>query len=283
MFEAAEKKIELIVKAGSLLARPFAFWEESVGRAGARILSKMSSSSCDAYILSESSLFVWDRRIRMLTCGQTNLIPAAEFFFQELGTENIEGFFYERKNEAFPDRQATDFASDERTLRRWISGRSFCLGERDKSHLQVFQADGLYRPADFGDKFEVLMYGATAFLAARSRDDLRALAEVFGGFQIDDHVFDPRGYSLNALRGAQYYTIHFTPGERSYLSFEGQLAGVRKALIKRILEAFRPEAYDIVDFISRRQGLEVQYTTSDRMPLDLRSDQGEHHLQWSRT
>lgn len=283
MFEAAEKKIELIVRGGGLRRRPFDFWQTVVDRAGARVLSKMSSAESDAYVLSESSLFVWDRRLTLLTCGRTNLIPSVEFLFQEFDPQNVDAFFYERKNEAYPHLQSTTFAADEAALKRLMPGRSRHFGDPNGHHLHLFQKDGLYRPNERDGKFEVLMYGSTAFAGARSREDFRASGEIFGGFQIDDHCFDPRGYSLNALRGSEYYTLHLTPGEPSYLSFEGNVGGLNRApLIREILETFQPASYDIVDFIPKPQGFEVQYTTSNRMPLDLGSDQGEHHLQWSK-
>ena len=75
-FEGSEKKIELVVnsKVKDLRALGDSFWEEVVGKCQAEILSKISSSRVDSYLLSESSLFVWSDRFIMITCGQTQLI-----------------------------------------------------------------------------------------------------------------------------------------------------------------------------------------------------------------
>ena len=39
------------------------------------------------------------------------------------------------------------------------------------------------------------------------------LDAIFPGFQINDYLFQPCGYSLNAIRGSENYTIHVTPEE----------------------------------------------------------------------
>ena len=59
-FEGSEKKLEVVVKpeAGSLRQKDESFWKQLVQASRAQILSKISSESCDAYLLSESSLFV---------------------------------------------------------------------------------------------------------------------------------------------------------------------------------------------------------------------------------
>ena len=64
-------------------------------------------------------------------------------------------------------------------------------------------------------------------------------------------MFDPVGYSLNGLRGDSYLTVHVTPEDRSYASFETNHrpeGGDLEGLIARVLEAFRPQAYDLVLF-----------------------------------
>ncbi|MEZ6189114.1 MAG: hypothetical protein R3F62_29460 [Planctomycetota bacterium] len=43
-------------------------WERVVEAARAQILSQISTSQCDAYLLSESSLFVYDDRFALITC-----------------------------------------------------------------------------------------------------------------------------------------------------------------------------------------------------------------------
>ncbi|MDE2291761.1 MAG: adenosylmethionine decarboxylase, partial [Elusimicrobia bacterium] len=77
-FEGAEKKAEIVAApgTGSLRALGRPFWEGVIAAARAKILSALSSPACDAYLLSESSLFVWDDRALLITCGRTTLVPA---------------------------------------------------------------------------------------------------------------------------------------------------------------------------------------------------------------
>eukprot|EP01108_Squamamoeba_japonica_P005458 TRINITY_DN430_c0_g1_i1.p3 TRINITY_DN430_c0_g1~~TRINITY_DN430_c0_g1_i1.p3 ORF type:complete len:214 (-),score=147.83 TRINITY_DN430_c0_g1_i1:93-734(-) len=50
---------------------------------------------------------------------------------------------------------------------------------------------------------------------------LLALDAMFPGIVLDDHVFEPCGYSVNGLLGAMYLTIHVTPEPaHSFISFE---------------------------------------------------------------
>ena len=71
---------------------------------------------------------------------------------------------------------------------------------------------------------------------------------------MDDYVFSHIGYSLNALKGSQYYAIHVTPQDVSpYVSFETNLTSRRDVVktIQEVLEVFRPSSFDIVFFDTR--------------------------------
>eukprot|EP01050_Picozoa_sp_SAG11_P014333 SAG11_NODE_1753_length_4310_cov_14.228707_2_plen_110_part_00 len=62
-FEGAEKKVEIRFavpadNARGMRALPVSTWATALGRGGVEIISSMSSSGWDSYVLSESSLFV---------------------------------------------------------------------------------------------------------------------------------------------------------------------------------------------------------------------------------
>ena len=61
-FEGTEKKVELIVDPGlpSFLEKGQAYWTGVARSAGAEVLSRVSNERCCAYLLSESSLFVFE-------------------------------------------------------------------------------------------------------------------------------------------------------------------------------------------------------------------------------
>ncbi len=100
-FEGAEKKLEMVISSsvGDLRGKD---WPVMVTKAGAQILSKMTSPDCDAYLLSESSLFVWKNRLTMITCGQTMLVDVAIDLFEEYGENQVELFILKEKMSLFP-------------------------------------------------------------------------------------------------------------------------------------------------------------------------------------
>ena len=84
IFEGSEKKFEIVVNNVDLRSLPLSFWQEMVAASQAEILSSLSNDFYDAYLLSESSLFVAQDRCIMITCGQTRLIDAALLFLKTL-------------------------------------------------------------------------------------------------------------------------------------------------------------------------------------------------------
>ena len=261
-FEGNEKKAEIILKEGSesLLLRPRSYWEEIVGQAGAQILSEISTAECRAFLLSESSLFVWQNRIAMITCGQTTLVAAVDSFLQDYSPSDVANLIYERKNEYFPRLQKTDFHSDARKLKTLIGGQAWQFGHRDEHHLMLFASNQNYLPAADDYTLEILMYdlqGPAREVFTSVDADLELIRsrtqvhQLFSGFQVDDHLFKPLGYSLNALRGSDYYTIHVTPEDMgTYVSFETNLdlSTHLGPALERVLEVFQPRRFDVVLF-----------------------------------
>lgn len=258
-FEGAEKKFEIIVRQAAFRQRPAEFWNRLVELAEAKILSKISNEVCDAYLLSESSLFVWDERVTMITCGGTTLARALMFLIESVPAEGVEFLIYERKNEFFPQQQATDFHDDVEQIKRRLKGKAFRFGAADQHHLHLFHLDRPFRAQGADTTLEILMYdlqgpAADVFNGGQTIERVRQLTKVdqiFPGFQIDDYLFNPCGYSLNAIRGNEYYTIHVTPEDvASYVSFETNVRmGNRVAsALKNVTEVFRPASFDVIYF-----------------------------------
>jgi S-adenosylmethionine decarboxylase len=258
-FEGSEKKLELIARGSNLRARPAAFWHALCELAGAKVLSHISSEQADAYLLSESSLFVWDDRVNMLTCGRTTLVKAAAFLIDELTADKVDFLSYERKNEYFPHQQETDFYNDLRVLREKIPGGAFRFGSPDEHHMLLYHMNKPFRPQGVDCTLELFMYNLNGpareiFLKSQTLDRVRQLTrldQILPGFQIDDHLFKPCGYSLNALRGSEYYTVHVTPEETgSYVSFETnvRLGNRISTTLRAIIDVFQPRSFDVIYF-----------------------------------
>ncbi len=265
-FEGSEKKIEIIFKpsAPNLRAMEYAFWEDVVWAAGAKILSKISNEYMDAYLLSESSLFVYDKYVVMITCGRTRLVQAVKKILSAIKPVHVEAFFYERKNEVFPQYQATDFFEDSRKLKKWFAGESMRFGQEDEHHLFLFSTNGPYKPKADDHTLEILMHGVRSQridmfrrenvpMAAQDSSGKTPPAEVHSLVhgQIDDFMFEPCGYSLNAIDGPYYYTIHVTPEKiGNYTSFEtdSQPPEKQNEMAQRVVSFFEPATFDVVVF-----------------------------------
>lgn len=264
-FEGSEKKIEVVVSGVDLLSLGDEFWAKVVEASKAQILSQISTDECKSYLLSESSLFVWSDRFTMITCGQTTLAAAAAFAINQFGKDKVDFLTFERKNELQPKEQETHFFDDVKILETVIDGKSYRFGDEAKHHVYLFYSSKPYAPPKDDVTLEILMYG----LQGDARDlfnqsghtpeslNLKTgIKDILPGFIVDDFVFDPCGYSLNALSGSDYFTIHVTPQDcSSYVSFEtnAKIDMNYLPVLQRVINTFNPKAFDVVVFRTSEQ------------------------------
>ena len=144
IFEGPEKKLEVNFDPHQvdLLKLDRSFWDQVIAAAQAEILSELEGNECRAYLLSESSLFVYQDRLILITCGTTMLVAAAEKLIEKLGRSSIVGIFYQRKNENFPYYQKSNFFEDTKKLSTHFDGQSFLFGEQDDHHMYLFHWSG---------------------------------------------------------------------------------------------------------------------------------------------
>jgi len=261
-FEGSEKKVEVVVKPQfkGLRQRSKDFWRELVDNCNATILSELSNQHCDSYLLSESSLFVWDDRILMITCGSTKLIESVEMMVDEFGEAGIASLVYQRKNEYRSQLQSSSFTDDVERLERRLDGVGRRFGKVHSHHNLIYSLKKPYQPPVEDTTTELLMYdfdpSVTEFLTqkAKSKEEIRAfinLESVIEGLEIDDFLFEPFGYSMNGLRGDDYVTIHITPQDTSpYISFETDLGMEenKSLILNHLLKVFKPKSFDIITF-----------------------------------
>lgn len=256
-FEGPEKKIEIILNASlrRLRDNTDGKWNSVVEASQAKIISAINSSSIDAYLLSESSLFVWDSRILMITCGRTNLINALPEMMTFLPSEKVGLVFYERKNHLFPEQQPSDFAMDVANLERFFPGKSYRLGPSNHDHVNVFYSS--HDPVDpVNDAtLQVLMHdvgtappGWLDSIEGHGPGSNPAMASIFNDFETDSHFFKPEGFSINGINGTVYATVHVTPGKNdSYASFETNILDREYGeLIGHIIAFFKPRRFSVM-------------------------------------
>jgi len=229
-------------------------------RARCTILSSVSNRYLDAYVLSESSLFVYPNMLVLKTCGTTTLLRCVATLIElgrKIGLE-IDWLGYNRKNfttpgdQMFPHgsfHQEMDYLYSHRNLCERLNGNGYTLGPVTSDHWFVFVADQTkrYNVDDDTDRvLNIMMFDIDEDVAqifhydqydARisseeteeeatkriSMDQTKAagIDALVPGSNIDPRAFEPCGYSMNAILFRSYSTMHITPElGSSYASFE---------------------------------------------------------------
>lgn len=273
VFEGPEKCLELDFAVGSGPTRGLRVltrtqWDKLLITAKCCILDACSNDYFDSYVLSESSLFVYNWKLIIKTCGKTTLlrlIPPLRDTCARLGMK-MEWMQFSRKNLSFPLLQEHPhkcFSAEVEYLKALLRyGEGHILGPVTSDHwyLYVAELSETYTHEDTDFKFDIMMYGLNpecckTFFSASGRTsvDVRKqlrLQEHLPKARIHDVLFEPCGYSMNALQGAAYFTMHVTPeAEFSYASFESnvQLENYQ-LLIEYVLSLFNPQRFTITIF-----------------------------------
>jgi len=298
-FEGSEKKVEIVIKSTSLSLIDDInddFWHSLVQKAGAQILSCITSSECKAFILSESSLFIWHNRFILLTCGVTNLVDSVQYFFDKQGRDSVDYLIYQRKNEYYSYAQPSCFIDDVDTLNKYITGKALRFGDMDSHHTFLFYTlpDKVFNqlpksePEKLINKSSVtkakgVSYEFQAYHISQSvtniftkqnitTDEIRVFLQLntlLPDFTIDDHIFNPYGYSVNAIKEDKYFTIHITPQkESSFVSIESNINLIELSPI--IIEMFEPKAFDVLCFNDKNfKSLLTQYINKNYLTKTL--------------
>jgi S-adenosylmethionine decarboxylase len=316
-------------------------WDDMLTVVRAQVLSVTSNQYQDAYLLSESSMFVSPYRFMIKTCGTTTLLNAVpkilDIAKQHCGLDTISAFFYSRKCFMFPDRQERPHGSWDSEVdflekifpECKFNTSAYVVGKLNRDHWNLFMAtpyeenvlkytnsiadlpieqfnseiETLIKEEVKKNKFdnegiseddftlEILMSGLDQKRMVnfwRTEEEKREVMEieergdvyvkgkteervyeqsglkaVFPQAQMDHYVFNPCGYSSNALLGEHYYSVHVTPEDIcSYASFECNLPLGNKLnqyksyneLIYKVLNIFNPEQFVITLFTRKPEG-----------------------------
>lgn len=272
-FEGPEKNLEVLFKLGTgdprgCRALSRASLDAVCAAARCTILSSVSNTHLDAYVLSESSLFVYTHTMILKTCGRTTLLRCLKPLLSltsELGLE-LEWLGYSRKNYTFPDDQfyphssfheEFDYLKKHPSLEAKLGGSGHVLGPITGDHWLVYVSDKedktVVSPRLADDcTINVMMFGLDPSVTAqfyKSKNATAAemtansgIANLVPGATVDDKAFEPCGYSMNAVLFESYSTIHITPEEEcSYASFETNTPlKSYTALINNVLGVFKP-------------------------------------------
>mmetsp|Transcript_66601 Transcript_66601/g.119870 ORF Transcript_66601/g.119870 Transcript_66601/m.119870 type:complete len:347 (+) Transcript_66601:129-1169(+) len=288
-FEGTEKRIEMDFDGeGDLRLANRSRWEDVVRLSGTVILNTKVTSEFTSFLLSESSLIVYPRKVILKTCGRTVPMSAMNAM-RDIGKEqglDTEWSCYSRKNFLAPSQQPEEHQSQEAEIaccRQACGGvgDAYVLGPMTGEHWLIF--DVVYKEVDcnFRGDFQVdmMMYDLPKDVQAVFHTDLKegsregsekmttdsglgGVVASMGG-EVDDWCFDKCGYSANIHAGEAYAMVHVTPqDECSYASFESNFCSSRKGipqdkavpaklneLVKKVLEVFRPARLTMTLFI----------------------------------
>ena len=113
-FEGAEKLLEIWFEntnsslTGLRSVDP-AVWHDMLKLVQCQVLSTIKNEVVDAYLLSESSMFVYSNRLVLKTCGTTTLLHAVprilEIAEEYCKLTKVDAIFYSRKSFLFPEQQ----------------------------------------------------------------------------------------------------------------------------------------------------------------------------------
>lgn len=111
-------------------------WDAVLADARCTVLSVKRSADCDAYLLSESSLFVFARQVLIKTCGTTTLLRAIPRLLRLAARRrlNVATVAYSRTAFTFPNQQLyphTSWEAEVSFLDRFFHGKAALLGTPD--------------------------------------------------------------------------------------------------------------------------------------------------------
>ncbi|XP_062222798.1 S-adenosylmethionine decarboxylase proenzyme-like [Phragmites australis] len=282
-FEGYEKRLEITFSEASVFADPEGRGLRALSRAQINsvldlarctIVSELSNEDFDSYVLSESSMLVYPYKIVIKTCGTTKLllaIPRILELAEELSLP-LAAVKYSRGTFIFPDAQPSphkNFADEVAFLNRYFGGltsgaNAYVIGDPAKPGQKWHIYYATQHPEKPVVTLEMCMTGVdkkkvSVFFktsadgrtsCAKEMTKLSGISDIIPEMEICDFDFEPCGYSMNAIHGSAFSTIHVTPEDGfSYASYE--VMGFNPAsfaygdLVKRVLSCFGPSEFSV--------------------------------------
>jgi S-adenosylmethionine decarboxylase len=293
-FEGPEKRLEIIVagaiELGGFRLAPQSKWAQIIAILKAQIVSKVSNEFVDAYVLTESSLFVFANKVILITCGTTVLLHALPAILELVRDLElcVEWASFMRKNFSYPWAQIGPHESMETEYTLLKShlplGRPFIFGPVDSDHYFMFVYDDIRRPAVEDDaQLSLTMYDfdeqvAQVFFSDRficgnetqSIRDKSGVQSLVEGWTVQDLQFAPCGYSINAIKEETYQTMHITPESHcSFASYEtNSKSDAVPLMVEKVLQVFRPMRFSMMLLVDPHSAIGVKLNTCPSLDLD---------------
>jgi len=288
-FEGAEKRLEVQFTNSSnsrgMLQITREKWEKLLALVNCQVLSVTSNSHFSAYVLSESSLFVFSDRIMIKTCGNTTLLECLPMLLSFAEENQLSPLLvtYSHKSFMEPQRQLPPyrkFETELELLNSFFPGKGHVLGPIGEGQWFIFQSYPINKSATIppsDQKIEIIMSDLDrkamnqfikTELTAEQVAATAGIYDILPRSTIDGHMFDPCGYSMNGLRDDTYSTIHVTPEEAfSYVSYEcNAKTSSYDDVIKKVLAIFKPRRFLAVVYADYDSLIKVDSAFSPDIP-----------------
>lgn len=282
-FEGFEKRLEITFSEPPIFKDPHGLGLRALTRsqldsilepACCTIVSQLSNSDFDSYVLSESSLFVYPFKIIIKTCGTTKLllsIPPILRLAESLSlvlcsAKYSRGTFIFPNAQPAPHRSFSEEVSALNEFFGYLNPKAFVIGDpgapnrnwhiyaaskspsmknrRDEISLELCMT-GLDR-----DKASVFYKKSGGDSSASEMTELSGISAIIPSHVICDFEFDPCGYSMNGIEGPAYSTVHVTPEDGfSYASYEAvgldpEFIGFGP-VVRKVLGCFGPAEFSV--------------------------------------
>lgn len=281
-FEGFEKRLEISFSEPSFFIDPQGLGLRALTRAQldsilepaqCTIVSNLSNSEFDSYVLSESSLFVYPFKIVLKTCGTTKLLLSIPPILQLADSLSltVSSVKYSRGSFIFPNYQPAphrNFTEEVAVLNEYFGhkdAQAYVIGDPNVPnrnwHIYSAASKGIENNKNTQITLEMCMtklnrdnasvfYKKSGSIGACEMTKKSGINEIIPTHEICDFEFDPCGYSMNGIEGSSYSTVHVTPEDGfSYASYEAmgfdpEAIGF-EPLVKRVLKCFGPAEFSV--------------------------------------
>lgn len=274
VFEGSEKRVEVdfvlgtSAPASGLRSMPREQLDELMTLAHCCIVSSRTNDNFDAYVLSESSLFVYPTKWVLKTCGTTRLLDSIPRLLEITAAAGIVATRckYTRASFLFPENQpapyCVGFEEEAAFLNQHFGhlqadgGQAYILGEPSQGlqwHVYVAGRSASPVPTynlemcmtELDEAACQAFFRTEKFVSSHHTTEATGIVNLLPGALIDDYVFEPCGYSMNGILNHQFITIHITPEKGfSYASVEisGHMEDLvcSNTLLQAVVNIFKP-------------------------------------------
>lgn len=258
-FEGVEKRLEIIFSASTSnknlrekLTRNVL--HQILKPVDCKIEDLLSEDQVDAYLLSASSLFVFDDFVILKTCGYTKIFECMKELIRVAARE-VNSVLYTRGRFFWPQMQPDPhslFSDEKLALAEKLNDTNLGLEKvedsADNNTKEVLTVELCMRRLD---REKASVFEEKTSPTSEKMTKASGIGLIFPDAKLSTFAFSPCGYSMNSVEGKAIFTIHVVPEEAwSFASFE--CCGYEfkddeslQQLVARALACFKPKMFTL--------------------------------------